>query len=244
MEKNIRLVYSYDGSEFFGFQRQPKMRTVQGELEKALKVIFKTNINLISAGRTDKGVHARMQVSNFIIESKIPINKIERILNKLLPNDIVIESVDEVDLDFHSRFSAKTRGYEYFITTERSPFNSRYSTFVKERLDVEELNQIVKPLIGKHDFSNFRLADCTSATTIRDITIAEFKRIDNQTIKFYVKGNAFLKSQIRIIVGTTLEIYFKEKPENYMLEMLKNPSTQYYKAVAEAQGLYLCDIEY
>ncbi|MBC2854098.1 tRNA pseudouridine(38-40) synthase TruA [Cetobacterium sp. 2G large] len=244
MERNIKLTYSYDGSEFFGFQRQPGFRTVQGELEKVLGTIFKNKIDLVSAGRTDRGVHAKKQVSNFYTTSSIPLEKIKRIINGLIPNDIFILDVQEVDLEFSSRFSATYRSYEYYIGEDRNPFQSRYVTFVYEQLDLERLNKIVSPLVGQHDFSNFRLSDCGSNTTIREIYEAKFERVNEKTIKLYVKGNAFLKSQIRIIVGTVLSIYFGKKPENYLIEMLKNPNIQYAKIVAEPFGLHLFDIGY
>lgn len=244
MERNIKLTYSYDGSEFFGFQRQPGFRTVQGELEKVLKGIFKNKIDLVSAGRTDRGVHAKMQVSNFFTTSNIPIQKIKRIINSLLPNDIFILDAQEVDLDFSSRFSAIYRSYEYYIGEDKNPFQSRYVTFVDEQLDLERLNRIVAPLVGRHNFSNFRLSDCGSNTTIREIYEAKFERVDEKTVKLYVKGNAFLKSQIRIIVGTILSIYFRKKPENYLVDMLENPDIQYAKIVAEPFGLHLFDIGY
>lgn len=244
VERNIKLTYSYDGSEFFGFQRQPGLRTIQGELEKALKVIFKKDIDLVSAGRTDRGVHAKKQVSNFFITSNIPLEKIKKIINDLIPRDIFILDIQEVDFNFSARFSAIYRSYEYYIGEERNPFQSRYVTFVNEPLDLERLNKIVAPLVGQHDFSNFRLADCGSNNVIRKIYEAKFERVDEKTIKLYVKGNAFLKSQIRIIVGTILLIYFKRKPENYLVDMLENPNTKYIKNVAEPFGLYLFDIGY
>ena len=107
LKKNIKIVYEYDGSEFYGFQRQPKLRTVQGEIEKVLEILFKEKIDLISAGRTDRGVHAKMQVSNFYIKLDIPISKLKKILNALLPEDINILEVEEIELNFNSRFSAK-----------------------------------------------------------------------------------------------------------------------------------------
>lgn len=244
MERNIKLTYSYDGSEFYGFQRQPNFRTVQGEIEKILKVIFKNKIDLISAGRTDRGVHAKKQVSNFFTSFTIPVEKIKRILNNLLPKDIFILEVEEVPLEFNARFSAIYRAYEYYIGEDRNPFQSRYVTFVDGSLDLTRLNEIVRPLIGRHNFSNFRLADCGSSTAVREIYEAEFQRVDEKTIKLYVKGNAFLKSQIRIIVGTVLAVYFKRKSEDYLKEILENYETDYAKIVAEPNGLHLYDIVY
>ncbi|MGL4971291.1 MAG: tRNA pseudouridine(38-40) synthase TruA [Cetobacterium sp.] len=244
MERNIKITYSYDGSEFFGFQRQPKLRTVQGEIEKILKILFKKDIDLISAGRTDRGVHAKKQVSNFFINSTIPPQKIKYILNNSLPKDILILNVEDMDMDFNSRFSAKYRAYEYYLGEERNPFQSRYVTFVDEKLDLERLNFIASSLVGVHDFCNFKLADCSSRTSEREMFEARFERVDEKTVKLYVRANAFLKSQIRIIVGTILSIYFNRRPENYLIEMLNNPNGKYIKDVAEPNGLHLCDIGY
>ncbi|MGL4946989.1 MAG: tRNA pseudouridine(38-40) synthase TruA [Cetobacterium sp.] len=244
MERNIKITYSYDGSEFFGFQRQPNLRTVQGEIEKILKTVFKKEVDLVSAGRTDRGVHAKKQVSNFFITSTIPTDRIKFILNGNLPKDILILEIEEVDRAFSSRFSAKYRAYEYYIGEEKNPFQSRYVTFVNEKLDLDRLNKIVAPLVGKYDFCNFKLADCCSRTSEREMFEARFERVDEKTIKLYVKANAFLKSQIRIIVGTILSIYFGKQPENYLIEMLNNPNGKYVKAVAEPHGLHLSDIGY
>ncbi|MGL4653662.1 MAG: tRNA pseudouridine(38-40) synthase TruA [Cetobacterium sp.] len=244
MERNIKITYSYDGSEFFGFQRQPKLRTVQGEIEKILKILFKKDIDLVSAGRTDRGVHAKKQVSNFLIHSTIPSEKIKYILNNSLPKDIYIENVEDVALDFSSRYSATYRAYEYFLGEDQNPFQSRYVTFVNGKLDLERLNAIAAPLVGVHDFCNFKLADCSSRTSEREMFEARFERVDEKTVKLCVKANAFLKSQIRIIVGTILSIYFNRRPENYLIEMLNNPNGKYIKDVAEPNGLHLSDIGY
>lgn len=243
--KNIKIEYEYDGSEFMGFQRQPNLRTVQGELERCLKVIFKNDINLISAGRTDRGVHAKMQVSNFFSEINIPIIKLKDILNNILPKDITIKNITEVSNDFSARYSAKYRAYEYYITKKRSSFNSRYTTFYDIDFDIDRLNKIATQLKGRYDFKNFRLTDCTSKTTIREIYEANFSRIDDDTIKFYVKGNAFLKSQIRIFIGSIVAEYMGKKPEGYISKMLDNSSNiEYSKIVADPNGLFLAEIGY
>lgn len=243
--KNIKIEYEYDGSEFMGFQRQPNLRTVQGELERCLKIIFKNDINLISAGRTDRGVHAKMQVSNFFSEINIPIIKLKDILNNILPKDITIKNITEVSNDFSARYSAKYRAYEYYITKKRSSFNSRYTTFYDIDFDIDRLNKIAIQLKGRYDFKNFRLTDCTSKTTIREIYEVNFSRIDDDTIKFYVKGNAFLKSQIRIFIGSIVAEYMGKKPEGYISKMLDNSSNiEYSKIVADPNGLFLAEIGY
>lgn len=242
--KNIKITYQYDGSLFQGFQRQPAARTVQGEIEKALNKILREEINLVSAGRTDRGVHALEQVSNFFTANPIPLEKLKLVLEKMLPMDIMLLNLEEAEQDFSARFSARGRGYRYYITWEKSPFNRRYATYCENEIEPERFNEILKPLIGVHDFSSFRLNDCTSKTTVREIYLIECRKLQDKKLEIHFRGNAFLKSQIRIIVGTALDIYFKRKPENYIKEMLEKPDRFAAKSMADPYGLYLCDIEY
>lgn len=242
--RNIKLTYRYDGSLFYGFQRQPEKRTVQGEIEKLLNVVFKKEIDMISSGRTDRGVHALIQVSNFYVDSTIPIERLKYILNRGLPLDIELLDVEEVEEKFNSRFDAKNRGYRYIISWERNPFRSRYETFINREIDIKGFYEILKPLIGIHDFNNFRLSDCGSKTSVREIYDIKIEKLEEKRIAIDLLGSSFLKSQIRIIIGTALNIYFKELPENYIEEMLKNPNKKYLKKVAPPYGLYLSQVNY
>ena len=242
--KNIKITYQYDGSMFHGFQRQPHKRTIQGELELALTKILKYEINLVSAGRTDKGVHALEQVSSFILEKPIPIEKLKIALNNMLPKDITLLKIEEVSEKFSARFSAKSRAYKYYITWKKSPFTSRYSTYEECEIDVEKFQKILESFIGKHDFSSFRLNDCSSKTTVREIFEIKCKKVDAEKIEIYFRGNAFLKSQIRIMIGTALSIYKGKKEKCFIEKKLKNPDKYGSKIMAPPEGLYLCDIEY
>lgn len=242
--RNIKLTYRYDGSLFYGFQRQPEKRTVQGEIEKLLNVVFKKEIDMISSGRTDRGVHALIQVSNFYVDSTIPIERLKYILNRGLPLDIELLDVEEVEEKFNSRFDAKNRGYRYIISWERNPFRSRYETFINREIDIKRFYEILKPLIGIHDFNNFRLSDCGSKTSVREIYDIKIEKLEEKRMAIDLLGSSFLKSQIRIIIGTALNIYFKELPENYIEEMLKNPNKKYLKKVAPPYGLYLSQVNY
>lgn len=242
--RNIKIVYRYDGSMFYGFQRQPEKRTVQGEIEKLLNIVLKTEIDMISSGRTDRGVHALIQVSNFYTDSTIPLEKLRYVLMRGLPLDIEILDIEEVDESFNSRFDAKSRGYSYLISWERDPFRSRYETYVNKEIDRERFQNILKILVGVHDFNNFRMSDCGSKTSVREIYSIEVKSIAEKRLQVDIEGSSFLKSQIRIIIGTALNIYFGNLPENYMEEMLKNPTKKYIKKVAEPNGLYLSQVNY
>lgn len=242
--RNIKITYRYDGSMFYGFQRQPEKRTVQGEIEKLLNVVLKNEIDMISSGRTDRGVHALIQVSNFFTNSSIPLEKLKYVLNRGLPLDIELLDIEEVTESFNSRFDAKSRGYRYIISWEKNPFKSRYETYINREIDIEKFQNILNVLKGVHDFNNFRLSDCGSKTSIREIYDIEVKALRDKTIGVDILGSSFLKSQIRIIIGTALNIYFGELPEEYMEEMLKNPNKKYLKKVAPPYGLYLSQVNY
>jgi len=226
--KNIKIEFRYDGSRYYGFQRQPNKETVQGEIEKILKIVTKEDINLISAGRTDRGVHANHQVSNFYTSSTIP--------------DIL--SVEEVDEKFNARHDAKMREYVYIISWEKNPFEARYCKFVKDKIDAERLEKIFSSFLGIHDFRNFRLSDCVSKVTVREIYNIDVKYFSENKLKICIRGSAFLKSQVRIMVGTALEVYYKNLPKNHIDLMLNDFSKEYKKSLVEAEGLYLNRINY
>ncbi len=242
--RNLKLIYRYDGSDFYGFQRQPKKRTVQGEIEKLLNVVLKTNIDMISSGRTDRGVHALVQVSNFHTDSTIPLEKLKYVLNRGLPLDIELLDIEEVEEEFNSRFDAKSRGYRYILSWEREPFKSRYETYITKEIDIERFAKVMKPLIGIHDFNNFRLSDCGSKTSVREIYSIDVKKLDSSRIAVDILGSSFLKSQIRIIIGTALDVYFGVRDESYLREMLENPNKKFIRKVAEPNGLYLSKVNY
>ena len=242
--RNIKLIYEYDGTNFFGMQKQEKARTVAGEIEKCLKSILKEEINLINSGRTDRGVHALKQVSNFLTEGRIPAERLRYALSKSLPSDINLLGLKEVDEQFNARFSAKWRSYIYKLSYKKDIFQRNRVMFIKEDINIEKINKILSVLKGSHDFGSFRKADCGAQNGIREIyEIYAYK--NNDEIHIYLRANSFLKSMVRIIVGSALAVYFGEKPENYLINKLDNPNMQENgKIMAEPQGLYLYEVEY
>lgn len=242
--RNIKLVYRYDGSMFYGFQRQPEKRSVQGEIEKILNVVLKSEIDMVSSGRTDRGVHALTQVSNFYTDSTIPLDKLRYVLERGLPLDIELLEISEVEESFNSRFDARSRGYRYVISWQRDPFRSRYETYVNKEIEIERFQEILAPLVGVHDFNNFRLSDCGSKSSIREIYSIKVTKIDEYRLAVDILGSSFLKSQIRIIIGTALDVYFGVRAKSYILEMLKYPDRKFVKKVAEPYGLYLSQVNY
>lgn len=243
-KRNIKLSYMYDGSDYFGFQRQPKQKTVQGEIEKILNLVCNEEIDLISAGRTDRGVHAKHQVSNFYTASAIEISKFKYLLNRALPKDIYIFDVEEVEENFNARHDAKYREYVYIISSERDPFEARYVKYFPQQIDVERLKKILSVFVGIKDFNNFRLKDCVSKVSIREIIKIDVENFAQNKTKITIGGSSFLKSQIRIMVGTALEVYREKLPENYIEILLRDFSKEYRKFVAEPNGLYLNKIIY
>ena len=241
--KNIKIRYRFDGSMFYGFQRQPGKRTVQGEIEKLLEIVLREKVNMISAGRTDRGVHALEQVSNFFTNSPIPVEKLKYALDKGLPLDIEILEVEEVYMEFNSRFMAKSRAYKYIMSWIKNPLESRYVTLVHEKIDKDRFFKILEPLIGINDFNNFRLSDCGSKTSIREVYNIVVEEKENKLI-IDIKGNSFLKSQIRIMIGTALNVYLGNCDKNYLRDMLENPNKDFIKKVADPYGLYLSEVNY
>ena len=245
--KNIKIVYQYDGSKFEGFQRQNKGKTVQGEIENIISKNFSEKINMISSGRTDKGVHALGQVSNFFIRKDIPVEAIKNQINKNLYGEVKILEIEEVEENFNSRFDAKKRTYLYIMKKkdEITPFEASYVAGIKNRVDGKMLEKIMKVYIGKHDFSSFMKKDKALRNTIREIY--DVKCVSDKNtgeIKIEISGSSFLKTMVRIMIGSALAVYFKEKEEDYIIKKLETPDADGGKILAPAEGLYLYRVDY
>ncbi|MEO0142504.1 MAG: tRNA pseudouridine(38-40) synthase TruA [candidate division WOR-3 bacterium] len=157
--RNFKLTIEYEGTDFFGWQYQPNKRTVQGEIESALKRITKENIRVIGAGRTDQGVHALGQVANFKTESEIKPENLKDALNSLIADDVYIKEIIEVPLDFNARSSAKSKIYQYNIMRKYSPLQRRYFWLVEYTLNLGEMKRAIRYFIGEHDFKNLSVSD-------------------------------------------------------------------------------------
>lgn len=245
LKNNIKIVYQYDGSKFFGFQRQPNKKTVQGTIERQIYMSFGERVNLISSGRTDKGVHATGQVSNFLINEKINIDAIKRILNKKLRKEIIIDKIDKVNHTFNSRYDAKKRTYKYYFKKEEkiTPFESNYISPVSFEIDINKFNEIMKIYKGSHNFANFMKIDKSKKNTNRTIYEVECKKYKDK-FEITVQGNSFLKTMIRIMIGTAFEVYSGKLKVDYIKEMLVNYDKNYKKILAPSEGLYLVDVIY
>jgi tRNA pseudouridine38-40 synthase len=243
--RNIKLTVAYDGSEYFGWQKQVNKRTVWEELYKAINKICKLEGKLISASRTDAKAHALGQVVNFKTDSQIPTDAFPKALNQILPNDIVVYRAEEVDLEFHSRFSAKSRTYRYIILNSPfpSPHHRNYVLWFPYELKIEKMQEAAKDLIGIHNFSYFAsLSKVGKRNPSRQIIEVEIER-ERNFINIDICGDSFLPGMIRSIVGILLKIGSNKFPQDSIKRIL-NGDTSVMIPKASAKGLYLLEVKY
>jgi tRNA pseudouridine38-40 synthase len=244
--RHIRLVVEYDGTELHGWQRQHGVPTVQQHLEDALAKILTHETPVVGASRTDTGVHARGQVASFRTERTIPVHGIRRGLNSNLPDAIAIRDAAEVPEDFHPRFSATGKHYRYTILTapDRSPRWRTRAWHHPEALDVRAMHDAARALIGEHDFAAFRAAGCTAKTTTRRVDSITFTRLQPGILDVDLRGNAFLRQMVRIIVGTLSEVGTGRKSVAQVAEILASKDRVQAGITAPAQGLELIEVRY
>lgn len=247
-----KATVAYDGSQFAGFQVQTgsKVRTVQGELNKAVNTMAKNPtpaIKVIGASRTDSTVHAFGQVVHFDLPFDIAAEGVRKGLNTMLPRDLVVRSVEIVDAAFHARFDTRGKRYFYRVSTEDfvNPFKRLYTGHYRFRLDLARIEAALPDLLGEHDFASFAAAGNQSESTIRTITRADM-RVDEaeQELIFTFEGNAFLYNQIRIMVGVLLEIGNGSRDVHDILRLYEVKDRQQARFTAPGSGLYLDEIYY
>ncbi len=238
----IRLDISYDGTDFFGYQKQDNIRTTQGELERALKKVFNVSeIDTYSSGRTDRYVHAINQVVHFDIETTMNEIAIKESLNTRLPKDIRCINVDIVNDTFHSRYDAVSKEYHYVISKNYNLFERNYKLYVKN-INIEKLEEIKSIFVGKHDFYSYTKYK-EDQNTIREIySIEVIEKNDDIIIKFV--GNGFMRYQVRYLVGAMISYSINKLPKEYLQELLHNNCKEKRIKVAEPKGLYLYCVYY
>ncbi|MDD3655313.1 MAG: tRNA pseudouridine(38-40) synthase TruA [Atribacterota bacterium] len=255
--KNIKLTISYDGTNYSGWQRQRNKKTIQGVIEDTLRGLAgEKELKLYGAGRTDAGVHAVGQVANFKTKVNIPIDKWNIILNNLLPRDIRIKFSKEVDIKFHSRYSAKSRIYKYYlinrlrkneIFSAKDLFLSRYCYLCNYQLDIEKMKKTAQYLLGYHDFNAFSCFNQKRGELLKNKT-RYIKKINiikkRQLITFSIEADAFLYKMTRIIVGTLIDFSIKNKEPEEILEILENSNMKNIGQVVPPNGLYLLKVKY
>lgn len=239
------LRVSYDGTDFCGWQVQNEMRTVEGELNKAINELTGETTEVIGASRTDSGVHAKGNVAVFDTESSIPPEKFMYAINSLLPDDVTVVESKEVDRDFHPRHCRSIKTYEYRIYTSRinNPLKRRFAYRFPTELDVEKMDEAAKYLIGVHDFKSFCCVRTQAETTIREIFSADVFR-DDEDIVIRVTGAGFLYNMVRIIAGSLMEVGSGKYEPVHIKEVLEGTDRTLAGPTAEPQGLTLVNIEF
>lgn len=246
MRRNIKLVISYDGTDFAGWQIQKGDRSVQGEIETALTDLHGIHVPVTGAGRTDSGVHAVGQIGNFYTEStNIPEEKYRDALNARLPGDIRILSSAEVPDSFHSRRDALDRQYEYrLIDGEACPAHmARFTWFLKQLPSLKNLNEMASVICGTHDFSTFAAAGDRSGSSFRLINHAVFLS-DGPLTLFRINGNAFLWKMVRSLLGTMIDLGRRGGSADRMQGILEARDRIEAGPTAPARGLFLMKVNY
>jgi len=244
--RQIRLVVEYDGTSLHGWQRQHGAPTVQQHLEDALAQLLQHPTPVVGASRTDAGVHARGQVASFRTERPIPLHGIRRGLNSMLPDSIAIRDAAEAPEDFHPRFSATGKHYRYLILTarDRSPRWRERAWHHPDALDVARMQEGAQPLLGEHDFSAFRAAGCTARTTVRRVDSVTFTPVEGDLLQVDIRGNAFLRQMVRILVGTLAEVGSGKLSPAQVAEILASTDRTRAGKTAPAHGLELVEVRY
>ncbi|HCM27270.1 MAG: tRNA pseudouridine(38-40) synthase TruA [Treponema sp. GWB1_62_6] len=244
--RNIRLIVSYDGTDFSGWQRQENGRSVQEEIEKALGRIHKNKVQLFGSGRTDAGVHATGQVANFRTDiASIPPSNFVAALNGLLPRDVRILEARQASDDFHARFDAKTRLYRYFLICGRAalPHELRYAWQLWRRPDLSVLNSMAVGLIGETDCSTFATPKDPSESRHRYVSLARFHP-DGDKLVFEIAANAFLYRMVRSVVGSLLHYEEAGADAAYFRRVVESRDRKMAGPTAPSQGLFLWKIDY
>ncbi len=242
--RKIKLTLEYDGTHFFGYQSQKNQRTIQDELEKALRQLFQKKIISYGSGRTDSGVHAEGQVVHFETSSDFPLQNIHYGLNHYLPRDVSVIDVVEVPASFHAQYSAKWKLYEYriFHSKHRSPLELRACQF-PHPLNLNKMKQAARLLTGRHDFRPFESSGGRRKTGIR--TIRKFKiKKTGRIISFFVEADGFLYKMVRSLVGTLLEVGSGKMELATVKKILKSKDRNLIGATAPAHGLILKRVSY
>jgi tRNA pseudouridine38-40 synthase len=243
--RNIKLTLEYDGTRFLGFQNQRQGRTVQSVLEEALQKLFQKRIKIVASGRTDSGVHAEGQVVNFTVDSKIPLWKIQRGVNRYLPEDVSIVRIEEVSKKFHAQRSAKWKTYEYRVLQSKAPSpltrNRTYQYYYP--LNLAKIRQASKLLQGRKDFRAFEGSGSRRKSAVRTIRKIEVKQQGN-LVTFRLESNGFLYRMVRNIVGTLLEIGQGRQNTQELRKAMKLKQREILGPTAPPQGLYLKRVKY
>jgi tRNA pseudouridine38-40 synthase len=236
---------SYNGTTFFGWQKQPNQISVQEEIESAFsKLNSNKPISVIGCGRTDTGVHANHYVLHVDLEKVKDLNQLIFKLNRILPESVVIHEIKEVESDFHARFHATSRTYRYFLNLKKNPFKIGLSWTVTQKLDFEAMNEAGKLLLGTKDFTSFSKVNTDVKTNICSVSTAEWVKVDDTNYYFEITADRFLRNMVRATVGTLLEVGEGKIKSQDILSILEAKNRGAASLSVPAHGLFLWEVCY
>lgn len=244
MSNRFKLTFEYDGTDFNGWQKQPEGRTVQRVIEKALSTFYQKEISIVGQGRTDSGVHARAQVVHADLPLSYSISRLYRALSGLLPKDVALIDAKKVDDDFHARFHAKYRRYQYLVLEKPSPLLRNYSWQTFKPLIFDRLTECADAIKGEHNFINFCIPpDEPEMTTICTINKSRWYKKEKKLI-YEIEGNRFLRHLVRRLVGTMIQVADGTIPIEQFQDLLNGKETDRKGHAAPAKGLTLLNVTY
>lgn len=240
----FKMIVSYDGTGFHGFQKQNDLRTVQGEIEKVLSKVLKQTIEVYASGRTDTHVHAIGQVLHFDTNVNITSEGLKKVVNKMLPKDVYIKDVECVSNSFHARYNALKKTYHYLVDLgEYNPFYANYRCYyMYKNLDIELMKKCCQLFVGEHDFRSFT-KNTEALNTVRTIYSLELCK-EGSLLTFKFEGNGFLHNQVRIITAMILEVGRGKITIDDLKKVMEAKNRNFAPKVLGGEGLYLIKVEY
>ena len=239
-----RLVIEYDGTDFCGWQIQPKQPTVQQVLEDALATALRRRVTVVGSGRTDSGVHARGQVAHFDLDQAVETYRLRASLNGLLPETVAVRSIEKAPDEFHARYDARLRRYCYYVTTGFRALDRATRVRIRPRPDFTLMNRAVRALLGEHDFSAFCRTQSESENRVCTVSLAHWTRETPEDWTFEIAADRFLHGMVRTIVGTLLEIGRGKRPADDFARLLETRDRREAGPAAPALGLVLEEVSY
>ena len=234
----------YDGASYFGWQRQPDVATVQGTIEQKLSMLRGVPTEIVGVGRTDTGVNASFYVAHFDTEEAVDCSQLAYKLNKVLPQDIAIRRIYEVEATKHARFDAQQREYTYFLTPHKAPFRRFSAWHFAVELDVARMNDAARRLLEYDDFTSFAKLNSNNKTNICHISHAEWCVEADGTLRFTIRADRFLRNMVRAIVGTLVDVGRGRYTVEEFDDIIRSRDLSRSSAGAPACGLFLSDVKY
>lgn len=244
--RNIKIVIEYDGTKYNGWQSQKNGVGIQEMITNAIHQVTGEDIKINGSGRTDAGVHAIGQTANFLTESSIPANKFPVAINSFLPKDIVIKSAEDMDKDFHARYSVKGKKYMYVLNNSklRSALDFYREYHMGQELDYKKMKKASEFFEGAHDFRGFMASGSSVKDTIRTISKVQLKKREDGRIIFCFTGDGFLYNMVRIMVGTLIDVGLGKINPDEIPDIIKSKDRKRAGKTVPAQGLYLMEVYY